>query len=64
MELLGGYKMKKQKLRPNHQEIIAMSLEDLNFILKSQYVLTNRQTKQIKSEIKRKRRITGQKVIV
>ena len=56
--------MKKQKLRPNHQEIIAMSLVDLNFILKSEYVLTNRQTKQIKSEIKRKRGITGQKVIV
>ncbi|MGB6128638.1 MAG: hypothetical protein WBG30_07805 [Psychrilyobacter sp.] len=56
--------MKKPKLRPNHQEIIAMSLEDLNFILKSEYVLTNRQTKQIKSEIKRKRNTTGQKVIV
>lgn len=56
--------MKKTKLRPNHQEIIAMSLEDLNFILKSEYVLTNRQVKQIKSEIKRKRRVTGQKVIV
>lgn len=59
-----GVKMKKQKLRPNHQEIIAMSLEDLNFILKSEYVLTNRQIKQIKSEIKRKRRVTRQKVIV
>ncbi len=56
--------MKKQKSKPNHQEIIAMSLEDLNFILKSEYVLTNRQVKQIKSEIKRKRSITGQKVIV
>ncbi|UUV17347.1 hypothetical protein NRK67_00475 [Fusobacteria bacterium ZRK30] len=56
--------MKKQRLRPNHQEIIALSLEDLNFILKSEYVLTNRQTKQIKSEIKRKRRYTGHKVIV
>ncbi|MEI6857266.1 hypothetical protein [Psychrilyobacter sp.] len=56
--------MKKQKLRPNHQEIIAMSLADLNFILKSEYILTNRQTKQIKSEIKRKRGITGHKVIV
>ena len=30
--------MKKQKLRPNHQEIIAMSLVDLNFILKSEYL--------------------------
>ena len=49
--------MKKQKIRPNHQEIIAMNLEKLNFILKSEYVLTNRQTKQIKSEIKRKRRV-------
>ena len=56
--------MKKPKLRPNHQEIIAMSLVDLNFILKSEYVLTNRQVKQIKSEIKRKRGITGHKVIV
>ncbi|MEI6857490.1 hypothetical protein [Psychrilyobacter sp.] len=56
--------MKKPKLRPNHQEIIAMSLEDLNFILKSEYVLTNRQSKQIKSEIKRKRGITRHKVIV
>lgn len=59
-----GVKMKKRKLRPNHKEIIAMSLADLNFILKSEYVLTNRQTKQIKSEIKRKRGIIGQKVIV
>ncbi|MGB6129086.1 MAG: hypothetical protein WBG30_10070 [Psychrilyobacter sp.] len=56
--------MKKEKLRPNHKEIIAMSLADLNFILKSEYVLTNRQVKQIKSEIKRKRGITGHKVIV
>ncbi len=54
--------MKKQKLRPTHKEIIAMNLTDLNFILKSDFVLTNRQEKQIKSEIKRKR--TGKKVIV
>lgn len=59
-----GVKMRKEKLRPNHKEIIAMSLADLNFILKSEYMLTNRQVKQIKSEIKRKRGITGHKVIV
>ena len=47
--------MKKVKERPSHKEIIAMSLVDLIFILKSEYELTNRQVKQIKSEIKRKR---------
>ena len=52
--------MKKTKERPTHKDIIAMSLVDLIFILKNEYKLTNRQAKQIKSEIKRKR----EKVIV
>lgn len=48
--------MKKRRDRPTHKDIIAMSLTDLIFILKNEYKLINRQVKQIKSEIKRKRR--------
>lgn len=52
------WKMKKNKKkeRPTHKEIIEASAEKLEAILKTDFPLTNRQRKQIKAEIKRKRR--------